>query len=261
MGILCAFSREQREMGLKDLSLAMDLSKSTVYRLCVTLVRFGFLRCDEVSGKYSLGLKLFDLGGIVFSSFSLREAAGTHLTRLRDRTGESVFLGILQDDFLLYLDKRQSRDNPIQFRTDIGTVRQPFFGMLGQVLLAFLPEQAVESILDRVPLKPITEKSIRSRKKLRERLERIRSQGYSFEKGEVIEGVGGIAAPVYNHSGGVMAAVGIRFIYASVNDHRVERLIEAVCETARHISRDLGYRGGDRRYPASDGMAAQGGNV
>jgi IclR family KDG regulon transcriptional repressor len=92
LAILCAFLGEKHEMSLKELSLATSLSKSTVYRLCVTLIQFEFLKRDETSGKYSLGMKLFVLGGTLLSAFSLREAAAPHLSRLRNITGESVFI-------------------------------------------------------------------------------------------------------------------------------------------------------------------------
>ena len=67
--------------------------------------------------------------------------------------------------------------------------------------------------------------------------------------------MGGIAAPIYDHDGKVIAAVGIRFIYASVNSQKAETLIKQVCGTAKHVSTDLGYRDADKRHPPSDGIA------
>jgi len=240
--ILCAFSHEKREMSLVDLSTTLELPKSTVYRLCDTLVNHDFLKYDEEQVKYSLGLKLFDLGGVVFSSFSLREAASYHLSQLENKTKQTIFLGVLQDDQLMYLDKREGKENPIRFRTEIGTRRQPYFGVLGQVLLSALPEGEVDRILKKNPLKPITKKSLRTRRELNKRLERIREQGYALDKGEVIEGVEGIAAPVRNFSGHIVAAVGVRFIVLSSGKEGEKRLIKDVCETARRISTDLGYQ-------------------
>lgn len=239
--ILCSFSNEKHEMSLADLSKTLDLPKSTVYRLCDTLIKHDFLKYDEEKVKYSLGLKLFDLGGVVFSSFSLREAASYHLSQLQNKTKQTVFLGVLQNNHLMYLDKRECKENPIRFRTDIGTRRQPYFGVMGQVLLSALPESEVIRILKINPFKPITKKSLRTRKELNKRLVKIREQGYALDKGEIIEGVEGIAAPVRNYSGRVVAAVAVRFIYLSVGEEREKRLIKDVCETARLISLDLGY--------------------
>lgn len=227
---------------MTELSQNLGLPKSTVFRLCSTLVEYDFLRYDEKQKRYSLGLKLFDLGGIVSSSFSLRKAASNPMTGLRKKSGESVFLGILQDDQLLYLDKRDASGNPIKFATEIGTRRQPYFGMLGQTLLAFLPDKEVSRILKKDPLRPITKRSITTRKALRERLETIRERGFAIERGEVIDGVGGIAAPIRDCTGKVVAAVGLRFLAASGGKGRVQELTENVCETAKKISKDLGYK-------------------
>ena len=242
LNILCAFSSQNSELKLTELSQTLGLPKSTVFRLCSTLLEYDFLRYDENQKSYSLGLKLFDLGGIVFSSFSLRKAASNPMAALRKKSGESVFLGILQDDQLLYLDKRDAPDNPIKFATEIGTRRQPYFGMLGQTLLAFLPEGEVSRILEKNPLRPITKRSITTRKALGERLETIREQGFAVERGEVIDGVGGIAAPIRNYTGKVVAAVGLRFLATSGGKGRTKELIEDVCETARNISANLGYK-------------------
>jgi len=239
--ILCAFSPEKRELNLVELSKMLNLPKSTVYRLCHTLVKFNFLTYKEGSNRYSLGLKLFDLGNMVSSAFSIREAASIHLTRLGIKTNESVFLGILQDNQLMYLDKREAPESPILFKSEIGARRQPYFGMLGQTLLAFLPGTEVDAILKKNPLKPITQSSLRTKSELRKRLAAIREQGFVIEKGEVIDGIAGIAAPIRNHSGQVIASIGLRFIYTPERKRKEKALIEEVCETAMRISEDLGY--------------------
>ncbi len=244
--ILCAFSFEKRALSLRELSQNLNLSKSTVYRLCSTLLKYGFLISNESSNKYSLGLRLFELGGVVFSSFSMRETASKHLTQLQADTGETVFLGILQDDELMYIDKIEATESPIRFRSEIGMRRQPYFGMLGQTLLAFLPERDVDRMLKKNPIKPMTNRSLRTRKALQDRFEEIRNQGFAFEKGEVIDGVVGIAAPVRNYTNKVVAALGVRFILANEEREREKKFINKVCEAAQNISQDLGYHNNSR---------------
>lgn len=241
--ILCAFTPERRALGLKELSGELELPKSTVYRLCHTLTKFKFLNYDRHSNQYSLGVKVFDLASTVSSSLSLQEAASTHLTALGTETNETVFLGILQDHLLMYLDKREAPESPIRFKSEIGTRRQPYFGMLGQTLLAYLPDGEMEEILKKNPIKPVTRRSLRTRSELEKRLAGIRAQGFVIEKGEVIDGVAGVAAPVRNYAGQVVAAVGLRFIYTSERKRKEKALIQAVRRTARKISKELGYEG------------------
>jgi IclR family KDG regulon transcriptional repressor len=238
--ILGSFTFEKRELTLVELSSALKLSKSTVYRLASTLTDYGFLRYDERSKKYSLGLQLFELGSIVFASFSLRKTASPHLDELHSRLGRTIFLGISQEDEVVYIDKRESVLDPIRLASEVGRRRPPYFGMFGQLLMAFLPDKEVDRILKKNPLKPITRKSITETNKFKERLRLIREQGFCVDTEEAIDGITGIAAPVKDYTGKVVAALGVGFITSSEDPNRVMEIIRAVSETAKNISRDLG---------------------
>jgi IclR family transcriptional regulator, KDG regulon repressor len=238
--ILGAFSTKDRKLSLPQLSANLDLPKSTVYRLCVTLINNDFLKYDEQAGQYSLGLKLFHLGAIVSASFSVSQSASPHLAILQKKTSKTILLGVLQDGNLMYLDKREDVTSPIRFNSEIGMLRQPYFGMLGQTLLAYLPAKEVAGLINKRPLKPVTERSIKTKKELTKRLALIRRRGFVFEEEEVIDGVGGIAAPIFNQNREVVAAVGLRFILSADGRRKKEKMIKQVCETARAISTDLG---------------------
>jgi IclR family KDG regulon transcriptional repressor len=239
--ILRTFSFDSREMTLSEISEALTLSKSTVYRLASTLADFDFLRYDEKSKKYSLGLQLFKLGSIVYASFSLRKSAFSHLDQLHCSLGKTVFLGMLQEDEVVYIDKRESTFNPIRFSSEVGRRRPPYFGMFGQLLMAFLPEKEVDRILQKNPLQPITNKSITEKEKFKKRLCEIREQGYCMDIEEAIDGVTGIAAPIKDYTGNVVAALGVGFISLLEDSKGVATIIKAVCKTAENISRELGY--------------------
>lgn len=240
--ILGAFSTVTRRLNLTQLSDGLDLPKSTVYRLCVTLINNDFLKYDENAGQYSLGLKLFHLGAIVSASFSVSKSASPHLDILQKTTGKTILLGVLHDGNLMYLDKREDVTSPIRFSTEVGMLRQPYFGMLGQMLLAYLPAKEVAGLIKKRPLMPVTERSIKTKKELTKRLTLIRRAGFVFEEEEVIDGVGGIAAPIFNRNREVVAAVGLRFILSADGLRKKEKLIRQVCETARTISADLGLK-------------------
>lgn len=239
--ILRAFSFDVRELTLGELSGTLNLSKATVYRLASTLTAYDFLRYDETSRKYSLGLRLFELGSIVFASFSLRKTASSHLDQLHSHLGKTVFLGIFQEDEVVYIDKRESSLNPIRFSSEVGRRRPPYFGMFGQLLMAFLPDEEVDRVLKKNPLKPITRKSITTKEEFKERLRKIREQGFFVDKGEAIEGISGISAPIRDYTGNVVAALGVGFISSFEDSKGVTEIVKAVSETAKNISRELGY--------------------
>src|SRR5512143_568601 len=93
--ILCIFRFDRQALTLSQISELSRLPKATVLRLCSTLMKYDFLRYHQGSKHYSLGLKLFELGSILFSSFSLRRVASSSLDQLQSKLGKTVFLGIL----------------------------------------------------------------------------------------------------------------------------------------------------------------------
>lgn len=245
--ILCVFNADRQALTLSQLSQILDLPKATVLRLCSTLIKYDFLGYNQQSKQYSLGLKLFELGGIVLSSFSIRRVASPYLIQLQSKLSKTVFLGILQDNELVYIDKKEDLMNPIRFGSQIGQHRPPYFGMIGQTLMAFLTDSEVNRLLQKIPLTPATKKSITNEKEFKERLAKIRKQGFVVDEGEGIDGITGVAAPIRDFTNKVVAGVGVGFISSSEDSKGLEKIIKDVLRTAQTISQELGYLG---RRPA-----------
>ncbi len=239
--ILCAFTSERQALTLGQLAEIVNLSKATVMRLCMTLMDNHFLKYDQLTKQYSLGLKLFELGSIVFATFSLRRAASPYLTKLQSKLAKTTFLAVMEDDELVYIDKRDDIRNPIRFASHIGTRRQPYFGMLGQLLMAYLPEDEVDRILKKKPLIPLTKKSFVNNTKFKERLKMIRKNGFFIDEGEAIDGISGISAPIRDFTGKVVAAIGVGFISTSQDEKERTRIIKEIVATAKAISQELGH--------------------
>ncbi len=253
--ILCVFNRDRETLSLSQISENLSLSKATVLRLCSTLLKYNFLRYDQHSKHYSLGLKLFELGTVLFSSFSIRRVASPHIAQLQSKWGETTFLGILQDDELVYIDKREDSGNPILFGSQIGTRRPPYFGMLGQILMAYLPDSEVNRLLKKTPFKPLTKRSLTNEKKFIKRLCKIREQGFFVDKGEALDGVTGAAAPIRDYIGKVIAAVGVAIISSSLDSKEIRKMINDACETANKISEEMGYIERNRESPGKMGRS------
>jgi len=222
-----------------ELARLASISKPTVFRILQTLEKHKFVSYNPLLHRYSLGIKLFELGGIVFSSLSLRKAASRFLDLLHAKVSYTVLLGALDGGELMILDKREGEDSGI-LTLQIGRKRPPHFGMLGKTLMAFLPEEEVDNLLDRYPLKKVASRSITDPEKFKRNLRDIRKKGYSHGSSESIEGVTGIGAPIRNHLGEVVAAVGTAFPTFSANNRKIEQTIQLVTETAKEISVALG---------------------
>jgi len=241
LDILECFNFQDKAMRLTDVVNRTGLNKTTAKRLIANLTARGYLQQDPQSKKYQLGMRLFEMGGIVFSSLSLRQAAAYPMTQLQSETGATVLLGVAMEQQLVYVDKREG-NGMIRISSDIGWRRPLHYGMLGMVLMANLDLKAVQRILTEYPLEAHTSTSITDDEAFSLRLEQIRVQGYIFEKEEAVDGVMGIAAPIRDYSRRVVAALGIALpvsTHGRTNalDHMVD-LVKNTCET---ISANLGY--------------------
>ena len=188
LDILDCFSFQNKEMSLSDVVLKTGLNKTTAKRLMANLTGRGYLKQDPQTKRYLLGMRLFELGGIVFSSFSLRKAAASPMSRLQSETGATVLVGVMMEEQLVYVDKREG-DGMVRISSDIGWRRPLHYGMLGMVLMAYLDSKVSKGILRKYPLEPHSPYSITDEDAFSLRLEQIRKQGYVVEKEEAVEGV------------------------------------------------------------------------
>jgi len=242
LDILDCFDFRNRELSLTEICSRSGLNKSTALRLTSNLVARKYLHQSDSTGLYSLGMRLFDLGSVVFSSFSLRKSASDHMTRLQQETSSTVLLGVLMDHQLVYMDKRDG-EGAVRISSEVGWRRAPHFGMLGMVLMSSLPNTVVDTLLQKYPLEPYTPTSITNPVKFKERLGQIAKDGYVAEYGEAVAGVIGVAAPVRDYSRRVMAAIGVAILEAQHDRASLAMVIKAVCAAADRISVELGYVG------------------
>ena len=241
LDILDCFNFQSRELSLSDVVNRTGLNKTTAKRLIANLTNRSYLQQDPQTRKYQLGMRLFELGGVVFSSFSLRRAAASPMTGLQNESGATVLLGVRMDDHLVYVDKREV-DGMIRISSDVGWRRPLHYGMLGMVLMASIESGEVERILEKYPLEAHTPFSITDVDALSLRLEEIRVQGYVIEKEEAVEGLFGIAAPIKDYSRQVVAALGIALPVGQRNlKEGLDRTIDLVKKTCDMISSDMGY--------------------
>jgi IclR family KDG regulon transcriptional repressor len=241
LDILDCFNFQNRELSLSDVVDRTGLNKTTAKRLIANLTTRGYLQQDHQTRKYQLGMRLFELGGVVFSSFSLRRAAAYPMTELQNKTGATVLLGVRMENQLVYLDKREG-DGMIRISSDVGWRRPLHYGMLGMVPMASLESKDAECILKKYPLEAHTPFSITDVDAFSLRLEEIRVQGYAVEKEEAVEGLIGVAAPIKDYSRQVVAALGIAFPLGQRNlNVDLDEIVKVVKKTCETISSELGY--------------------
>ena len=156
--LLKAFSEDDDELGISELSRRLGLAKSTVHRLAVTLVSEGLLEQDRDNGKYHLGIALFRLGALVRRRMNVSNEARPYLYELREKVNETVHLAILDGTEIMYVYNLESTQ-AIRMRSDIGVRKPAYCTAEGQAILAFQPAEVIDRVVA-AGLAPRTPKTI-----------------------------------------------------------------------------------------------------
>ncbi|MBB6308853.1 IclR family transcriptional regulator [Xanthobacter tagetidis] len=225
--------------GITALAQELGLTKSNVFRLLNTMARRGYVRRHEDAGQYELTLKVWHLGMMVLSRLDVKKAAAAHIEDLMRTTTESVHLSILVGGEVTYIEKIES-EQAVRAYSRVGDRPPAHCVATGKVLLAYLPEEALEKRLEQ-GLAKYTTRTITNARVLRKELEAIRKRGFSENRGEWRESVCGVAAPIRDWSGQVVAAVGISGPAERLKPDTLERFAPPVIACAETISRELGY--------------------
>lgn len=228
-------------IGVTELGGRVGLHKSTVYRLLATLARRGYVEQDPVTERYSLGLKLVELGSAVLERLELRDLARPYLKELMEASQEVVHLVVLQDGEVVYIDKVEC-PGPVKMYSQLGRRVPAHATAVGKVLLAFLPPESREAIIAR-GLPALTPNTITDPERLRAELERIRERGYAFDCEENELGIRCVAGPIFSHAGQVVAAFSISGLAMRLTLGRMEELAKLVRKVSLQISARLGYQG------------------
>jgi IclR family transcriptional regulator, KDG regulon repressor len=250
VSILNAFSPEDPELGVTELAERLGLHKSTVHRFMVNLDAAGLVERNPRTGRYRLGLRIFELGGLVMQQMNLWDEALPFLEGLVHDTGETGHLAVLDGGEAIYIERVEAR-RALRVPSAIGRGYPAHATNLGKVLLADQPRERVEEIVAERGLAAYTPHTITDLEGLEVELERIRVLGYAIDNEEYDEGLRCIGAPVRDHSGHVVAALGIGGPVTRITPDRVDELAELVMTAARGLSRRLGAHRSGAYAPAA----------
>ena len=237
--LLKSFSGGQNELGITTLASHLGLAKSTVHRLAATLTGAGFLEQNADTGKYRLGLALFELGALVRRRMDVANEARPQLRELLEKTGETVQLGIIDQSSVLYVYEMESR-RAIRMAAAVGARAPLHCTAVGKVLLAFQSPEYVKELVDR-GLTPLTDNTITKREAFLAMLKEVRARDCAIDDEESEIGLRAIAAPVRNQRGAVIAALGVAAPVQRMTKKVMQSCVPTVVATANAVSQRLGY--------------------
>jgi DNA-binding IclR family transcriptional regulator len=229
----------ERRLGLSDIASSIGLAKATTHGLLRTLAQEGFVEQDASSGKYQLGAELLRLGNSYLDVHELRARALVWTDDLARASGESAYLGVLHQQGVLIVHHVFRPDDSRQV-LEVGAMQPLHSTALGKVLAAYDPV-AHNEVMDGC-FEPITELTVTDPAEFDKGLELVRARGWASDVGETWDGVASIAAPILDRRRMPVGAVGITGAVERMQGGAElrPRLIAAVRDCARSVSRDLG---------------------
>ncbi|MFM5715992.1 DNA-binding transcriptional regulator KdgR [Aeromonas allosaccharophila] len=238
-GILQALS-EQKDIGVTELSQRIMMSKSTVYRFLQTMKTLGYVNQEGETDKYTLSLKLFELGGRALEHQDLIQIADVQMHRLGKLTKETLHLGALDENSVVYLHKIDSEYN-LRMYSRIGRRCPLYSTALGKVMMAWLPEEEVRSMLAGVTFERFTEHTLANVDALLAELAQVRGQGYAEDNEENENGLRCFGVPIYNRMGRIITGLSLSLPIVRFEESKRAELVSLLHEAAARISAELGY--------------------
>lgn len=223
-----------------EIARQLKMNRSRVFRILKTLEKRGYVEFDPQTQGYCLGLKFLTIGENVRERLDLRREAQDVLLELARHTGDVAHLLVLFGQSAVCIDRYQG-ENMLQVAAPIGVPLPLYIGASPKILLAHLPLEERERIIEELDLRPFTPYTITDKEKLRRCLEQIRNQGYAVDEQDYEIGVYAIGAPVRDHTARVVAGITVTVPEVRYDESRKEKLIQMVVEAAKKVSSRLGY--------------------
>ena len=205
--VIRSFTRVRPKMTLSDIARATGMTRATVRRFVLTLVREGYAETD---GKYfNLRPKVLELGFAALSSLTFIDVAQPIMARLANKLEEAVFAAVLDGDDVVYVSSATPPKRFVNISVSVGGRAPAHAVSTGRVLLAALKDDALHEYLDQVTLEKLTPHTVTSKVKLRGFIEEARSKGWSVVDQEIEIGLRSISVPIHDKTGAVIAALNV----------------------------------------------------
>ena len=234
MSILEAISKSG-EVNLETLAKKTSLPKATLLRFLSSLASLGYVYRDDAD-RYHLTLKMFSIGSRSLKDLDLIKVAEPFARELSKELGETVHMGILEDDQAIYVLKEESYYT-IRMYSRVGKAIPLYCTAIGKIFLSEMSEAELSDYFKNHTLRPFTAKSIRTEAALREELKRIKDRGWSIDDEEHEDNIMCLASPIRDNNGHVLAAISVSwplFRFDRNNfEHEVKRIKEATAEISR----------------------------
>lgn len=223
-----------------EIAIKLGINRTRVYRILKSLSHRGYVDCDSSGQGYTLGLKFLEIGTKIREQIDLRLIARPILLKLAQTTGDVAHLLVRYRQEAICIDFFQG-ENRLQVAGILGQTFPLYVGASPKILLAYIPREKQLGIINNLKMIQYTPNTITDREHLLTRLDQIRTRGFEVDEEDYEIGTMGVGAPVFDHSGEIVAGVTVTTPSIRYNNDRRAGLIELVCDAAAQVSERMGY--------------------
>jgi IclR family transcriptional regulator, KDG regulon repressor len=235
--ILRAISRSSQGLRISDISVDLDISKSTVHGIATALEEQGAIIRNPETKRYTIGLTLMELGKAAYERVDIIRSARPVMEQLMETCGESVFLGLRNSHRVTVVDIVESRKD-FKISSPIGTTLPLLAGAVGKAFLSAMPVKEAAALLKTHPLPRFTAQTIVAPDAYLKELETVRSQGFALDDEEYLAGVRAVAVCL-SPRGGYQPALWVVGFKAGMSDDQMPAIIDQTLGAARRINQAL----------------------
>ena len=234
-------STQQRPFGVSELSRTLEISSNSIFRIMARLIERGYAVQDQATKGYSLTPRLFMMGNFRQDKDSLKKVSRKYLEMLSKEVGETTQIQIPAGNRMESLDVIEPKCD-FYLHVTPGSKLYYHCNAYGKAILAFMNDNEVAALLpDELP--QMTGSTITKMENLFEEIATIRKKGIAYDREEYSRGVYCIGAAVLDASGNAVAGLGITGMRVRFDKYKKNKYVRMVLQTARDVSRELGFTG------------------
>jgi DNA-binding IclR family transcriptional regulator len=240
--LLECFLDNNEPLSLKEISQRVGLPKSTVHSLLSTMRKQEIIIQNESDGKYSMGIRVFELGNAVSKALDIVNIAKPYMMAIANSISKTIHLTTLRRNQVILIKRTEPVKNPLKIILAVGTAMPLYCTAPGKLFLAYMPESAALEYLRGAELIPYSPNTIIDPDVLLAQLRSIRADGFAVEEGERNVGIHGIAAPIFNHKGKAVYSIGAFGLANSMKTSDFQLAKNKIIQAASKKSGQLGYK-------------------
>jgi IclR family KDG regulon transcriptional repressor len=233
-------AQEQHGLSLSEIAGRLQLPTSTVFRLLSAMKERGYVEQQKRSSGYRLGLTFVDMSSLYLNRLELKTEAEPFMRDLSNRTGQTVFLAIRDQEQIVYIDKMEQFSSLRKYSI-IGQRRPAYTTSLGKALLLDLDDEEIRSLMAGHTFEKYGPKTHTDLQRLLVDIQSSRSRGWTMDDEEAEEGIRCVAAPIHDYRSRVIAAISVSWAISAYPDIDIQATAEQVIRTSGEISRHMGF--------------------